>query len=197
MTDRTWRPTPGQVALIEPEGTSDICITGVVMPGDNGAVTIDLGASPDPLSEGAAVVVSFFAPDALYRVRAMAHAHDGGTAVVNLDLIDVERVQRRKAGRAQTSGTAALTGFDDTGTFVTATGEVVDVGSGGCRVRMDTAFRAGASTTLSIRLPDGITVASGVDVHEERELVTGRFEYRLEFTALPPDAQARLSELAG
>ena len=191
-----WRPSPGQVALIEPDGTGDVCLTGVVMLTQDGQVTIDLGASPDALAGGSAVLVSFFAPDALYRVKAMAHSHGDEKAVVDLDMIDVERVQRRGSPRVRTAGVAALTAFDTAGEFVVTVGETIDVGPGGCRVRMPSPFRASAAPTLSIRLADGTTVVTTVDVAEERELVTGRFEYRLQFTTLPDDVEQRLAGLA-
>ena len=192
-----WRPAPGQLALIEPEGSSDICLTGVVMPADDGVVTVDLGASPDALKGGGQVLVSFFAPDALYRVTANARTHEDAQAVIDLDVLEIERVQRRSRPRARAATAAALTAFDSSGEFVVVVGETIDVGLGGCRVRMPQAFRASSTPTLSLRLPDGTTVVTPVETHEERELVSGRFEYRLEFVGLADDDEKRLTTLAG
>jgi hypothetical protein len=70
-----FRATAGQVALIEPqEGGHPLPkpatpLTGVVGPGTDGELTI-MGVSSSDLDNGTEVVVSIFAPEALYRIRA-------------------------------------------------------------------------------------------------------------------------------
>src|SRR5687768_986820 len=91
-----WRPAPGQVALIEVEDGHE-CLTGVVVDDAGEPVVIDLGASPDLPQENCEVVASFFAPDALYRMRAKAAHHDHLESVIDLTIEDIERVQRRSA----------------------------------------------------------------------------------------------------
>lgn len=196
MTNQ-WRPAPGQVALIEPEGGTDLVITGVVMPAEDGLVTVDLGASPGRVESGSRVTVSFFAPDALYRFTAEASTHEGHEGFLDLDVVDVERVQRRNGPRASAITPAALTAFDADGVFTVEVGETVDVGSGGCRVRTAQPFRAAPRATVSIRLPDGTAVVAPVVIQEERELVTGRFEYRLTFEALADRDRDHLVSLTG
>ena len=100
MSD-SWRPVPGQVALIEyaevdasPE--TQACLTGLVLSDSDGHVTVDLGAS-GPLDETRAeIVVSFFSPDALYRVHATAR-RGSPPAIIELD--NVQQVER-EIGRA-------------------------------------------------------------------------------------------------
>src|SRR5438132_12297499 len=93
-----WRPAAGQIALIEPVDASPgrDCLTGVVVPGER--ILVDLGASPRPDTDVADVVVSFFAPDALYRLSAKATQEADG--LLSLDVGSIERVQRRSAPRA-------------------------------------------------------------------------------------------------
>lgn len=189
----SWRPTPGQVALIEVDERDD-CLTGVVLPGDKGAVVIDLGASPDRPTEPCAVFVSFFAPDALYKVQGTARPHRK-EAVIDLDIVSVERVQRRMSARAHVEVHAALTAFDDDGAFVSVVGQTMDIGEGGCRVRTAVPFPAQQSPTISLHLPDGRTLAAAAEVLQA-EAVDGHFEYRLAFLEVEKDGKAQLAELA-
>jgi len=189
----SWRPTPGQVALVELDERDD-CLTGVVVPSSEGKVTIDLGASPGRPTEPCEVFVSFFAPDALYKVRGTARPH-AKDAVIDLTIADVERVQRRTASRARVTAHAALTVFDDDGAFLSVVGRTIDVGEGGCRVRTTMPFPSQRSPTVSIQLPDGRTLAAAAEILQASS-VDGRFEYRLAFLELEKDERAQLAELA-
>jgi hypothetical protein len=189
----SWRPTPGQVALIELDERDD-CLTGVVLPGYDPAVVIDLGASPAVPKEPCHVYVSFFAPDALYKVRGTASPH-GEDALIDLSIESVERVQRRTAARARVAVHAALTAFTDDGAFVSVVGKTIDIGEGGCRVRTSMPFPAQKSPTISLQLPDGGTLAASSEILQA-ETVDGHFEYRLAFMELEKDGRTQLAELA-
>lgn len=189
----SWRPTPGQVALVEVDQRDD-CLTGVVVPSSEHEVTIDLGASPGPPTEACGVFVSFFAPDALYKVRGTAHPRDNET-VIGLTIDDVERVQRRAMARAKVVVHAALTAFDDDGAFLSVVGKTIDVGEGGCRVRTAMPFPPQKSPTISIQLPDGRTLAAAAEILQASS-VDRQFEYRLAFLELEKDERAQLAELA-
>jgi hypothetical protein len=186
-----WKPAPGQVALIE-LGEDGQRLTGVVMKGEQGAVAVNIGASAGPPSPRE-VLVSFFSPDALYRVRATATPRGNQEAIVDLMVHEVERVQRRASERVRTALAAALTAFDDQGGFACVVGETVDVGPGGCRVRARQRFPEGLEPTVSLRLPDGGTaVVPGRLLEAEPD--GDRFSHRVAFAAV---AEADRTRLAG
>lgn len=189
----SWRPTPGQVALVELEERDD-CLTGVVVPSSEGEVTIDLGASPGRPTEQCTVSVSFFAPDALYRVSGTARPHPKD-AVIDLTIHEVERVQRRTSPRATVTIRAALSVFDDDGAFLSVVGKTIDIGEGGCRVRTSMPFPSQKSPTVSVHLPDGRTLAAAAEILQATS-IDGRFEYRLAFLELEKDERTQLAELA-
>ena len=189
-----WKPSAGQVALIEVDDESDQCLTGVVMAGE-GPVVVDLGSSPRPPLESYEVTASFFAPDALYPVRATAAAHPEQGALIDLTVHEVERVQRRQAERARVSIPVALTAFDDPGDFVSITGQTVDLGPGGCRVRTQTLFPPGCDPTVSLRLPDGDTMVVLAQVLQATSDADA-WEYRLAFMDVDDGDGKRLSDLA-
>jgi hypothetical protein len=191
---REWKPSPGQVTLIEPTSGADECLTGVVLEGEEGAVVVDLGASPSP-DPGSEVVASFFTPQALYRVRATASPQGERAAVIALHVKDVERVQRRESPRARLALPVVLSDFDSSGEPVSVVGETIDVGPGGCRVLTTKPFPAGGDPTVSLQLPGGDTVVALAAILQA-QAASGRWSYRLVFTGLEePDAD-RLADLA-
>ena len=192
----SWRPVPGQVALIEIDGVDGL-LTGVVIDeeGDSQPVVVDLGASPRPPSAECEVVVSFFAPDALYRVTATAVPHRGASdAVIDLRVHDVERVQRRQAPRASHELHAVLSNFDDPGALVSVVGETVDLGEGGCRIRTERPFPAGCDPTVTLSLPDGTDVVV-LGAVLQSVAVDGVYEYRIVFLDIEDDDRSRLARL--
>lgn len=192
-----WRPAPGQVALIEVVGLDD-CLTGIVLEDDGveeAPVVIDLGASPRPPGEACEVVASFFAPDALYRVSAVAVPHDGGAAaVIDLRVRDIERVQRRQAPRARQNFRAVLSNFDDPGALISVVGETIDVSEGGCRVRTSKMFPNGCDPTVTIALPGGEDVVTLGAVLQSIADSEG-YEYRIVFLEIDDDDRSRLARL--
>jgi hypothetical protein len=190
---------PGQVALIEyaddPPGETN-CLTGLVLGDTNGHVTVDLGAS-GPLADGVAeIVVSFFSPEALYRVRATARASDP-PAVIELDeVIDVERVQRRMFPRIPLRVPVVLSSFDELSTsgFPSVTGWTIDVGPGGLRVETQRPFPSGADPTVDIHLDAGQQIVARTRV-VLADLEDAHCEYRLAFTDLSDEDEAVINHL--
>ena len=209
-----WRPAPGQVALIEVVGLDD-CLTGVVLdattelaeaaraaaaddgePGGSldGAVAVDLGASPGPPEAECEVIASFFAPDALYRITATAVPRSTSAKVIDLRVHDVERVQRRSAPRARLTIPAVLSNFDDPGSFLSVLGETIDVGEGGCRVRTAKAFPSGCDPTVTLSLPNGPDIVTLGAVLQSL-FVDGAYEYRIVFLEVDDDDRSRLARV--
>lgn len=192
-----WKPTPGQVALIEPSGAdSSECLTGVVIEDHGQDVVIDLGASPHPPDHDVEVVASFFAPDALYRLTGVAHPHEERHSLIDLSVAQIERVQRRNAPRSQSSLEAVLSNLDDPGELVSIVGTTIDVGTGGCRVRTNQPFPIGGDPTVSISLPDGSQVMALGAILQSR-LVDDTWEYRIVFLEIEDESRKRLAEIVG
>ncbi len=187
-----WRPAPGQVALLQFGGATEL--TGIVLDSEEGPVVVNVGSAlpPEPEVE---VVASFFAPEALYRVRAVASRHGGDDALVDLQVHSVERVQQRSSPRARLALPVTLVNLDGTSQPLAVAGETVDVGAGGCRVRTALPFPPGSDPTVSLRLPDGETVVAQAAVLQMQP-VMGQWEYRLVFLSLEEADRRRLQDLA-
>jgi hypothetical protein len=190
-----WKPMPGQVALIEMSDGGNECLTGVVIEGDDGPVVVDLGASPRPAEPECEVVASFFAPDALYRMTATLSPHGTASAIIDLRIHDIERVQRRTAPRARVKVPVVLSNFDDPGAFQSIVGETIDVGEGGCRVLLDKPFPSGCDPTVTLQLPSGETIVALGAVLQANVASSGKYEYRLVFLELEDVDRLRLADL--
>jgi hypothetical protein len=180
-----WRPTPGQIALIEPMDTSDV-LTGVVVPASR--LTVDLGASPRPKSPTSDVIASFFAADALYKLTGKATVESDG--LVTIDVASVERVQRRATPRALVSLPVKLT--VPTGT--TLSGETIDVSAGGCRVTTADPWSTEADPEVWIDMPDGEALVTSARVVTS-DLTGNGWEYRLSVPGIAPGDRDRLTRL--
>jgi hypothetical protein len=192
-------PVPGQVALIEfveEPGGDATCLTGLVLGDTNGHVTVDLGGS-GPLAEGVGeIVVSFFSPDALYRVRATARPSDP-PAVIELDqVLDVERVQRRVFPRIPLRVPVVLSSFDEPSTsgFPSVKGWTIDFGPGGLRVETLMPFPSGADPTVDIYLDDERQIVARTRV-VLADLEESHCEYRLAFTELSDTDEALINRV--
>jgi len=194
-----WKPAPGQVALIELTGGGNDCLTGVVVEDQGSEVVVDLGASPLPPTPECEVVASFFAPDALYRMTATLHPHGGKSAIIDLRVHDIERVQRRTASRARTTIPVVLSNFDDPsadGTFASIVGESIDIGEGGCRVLLPKPFPSGCDPTVTLQLGDGEDIVALAAILQANATGDGTYEYRLVFLELEDADRLRLADLA-
>ena len=182
-----WLPMPGMVALLEPRtaGREHDLLTGIVLP-DATRLLVDLGASPG-VRGSEDVMASFFASDALYKLDATATPTGSGT-VVELDVHEVERVQRRSEPRAKVRLPVTVGGGDS----MRLLAETVDVAASGCRIATERPLPAGADATLVIRVPgmdEPIVVEARV---LEVAAVGDHFEERLMFAAIRPADQAML-----
>lgn len=189
-----WRPTAGQIALIERDGDDDR-VTGVVLGASDGPIVIHLGGRP-VVSPGE-VVASFVGPDALYLVHATLSLHDGTDDTIDLVSHSVERVQRRSATRVALEVPVVLSNFDEPATgnsFASVRGQSVDMGEGGCRVRVADPFPAGCDPTVSIELPSGRTVVALAAISQAVELPDGH-EYRLVFLEIDQADRAAISKV--
>jgi hypothetical protein len=157
---------------------------------------IDLGASPHPAESPCDVVVSFFTPEALYRVTGVATERAQSPGLLDLEPHDIERVQRRSVPRARVGLPVALSAFDQSGDFSSVTGDTLDLGSGGCRVITNRPFVRGVDPTLSITMPEGPPVVVLAEVLERVPDDHGdRTEYRLRFLTVDDDDLVRLKAL--
>lgn len=190
----TWRPAPGQVALIELVDDPDQCVTGIILGGNDKELAVSIGGSPPPTDPSSEVLVSFFSPDALYRVRATVSPRPEQQSVIDLTVQAVERVQRRSDHRTRLTAPAALTGFDEAGRFAVAVGQTVDIGRGGCRIMADEELPPDVDPAVSLRLADGHTVVATAHILQT-EADAGRVSYRVAFVALPEGDAKRLAAL--
>lgn len=195
----SFHPTAGQIALIEPDRASPL--TGTVDAGNSDGLTLMELSSPD-LADGSEVVVSIFAPEALYRIRAAAHWSACGRLAIQ-PIHDIERIERRSWPRHALHIDvilAALDGPDDELTGVS--GHTIDIGVAGMRVKTIGRLPAGADVTVMLTLPDGgrlvarTTVVSAVSV-VSAPTGDGGCEYRLAFDPLDNIDAARLMALVG
>ncbi|MGH9042441.1 MAG: PilZ domain-containing protein [Acidimicrobiia bacterium] len=186
-----WRPTPGQIALIEPVGASPgrDCLTGVVVPDER--IVVDLGASPRPDGDVTEVMASIFAPEALYRLTAKATLEPDGLLV--LDVAGVEKVQRRNAPRARLALPVRMGMGERTPTTIVS-GETIDLSTGGCRITTDRPWPDDSDPVLSIDLPDGGAVVTPARVITV-DLSGDGWEYRLAYPTMTADDRERLSRL--
>lgn len=179
------------IALVEPIDRAD-CLTGVVVPGDR-RILIDLGASPVIAGGQEAVIASFFAPEALYKLHGVATASPGG--LIELLVDEVERVQRRSAARARVTCPVSLAAFDGPSGFTTVRGETIDLAPGGCRVSTERPFPPGVDPTVTITLPGTDSPVVALAHVLESDSAPGHYEYRMVFHELAAEDADRLREL--
>jgi len=158
-----FRPGPGQVALVEYPGEPG-AMTGLITAGGEERIAIDLGAQAPPAPEEP-VIVSVYAPDALYRLRGTARAARPEGVIVLEPVHDVERIQRR----------------------------TLDIGLGGLRV-LTLRPVPHRDPTVMFTLPTGRSIVGATLVLSEDASGEG-YEVRLSFKDLDPDDVVALREL--
>jgi hypothetical protein len=178
------------------EGAEGTVLTGLVVKDEGGEVTIDLGSSGPPPADGSEVVASVFAPEALYRLYATAHAGRGG--LVALDPVhQVERVQRRSWPRRALHLAVTLVPLQGTGTdadFTGISGRTVDVGVGGMRVETIRPLPGGVDPSVMMTLSDGTSMFLPTRI-VHADIGRDSCEYRLAFHELQEEDAARLAAL--
>jgi hypothetical protein len=191
--DLDFSPGLGQVALVECVAHPEVRLTGLVTSEVEGRVTIDLGPArplPDPSEE---LLVSVFAPSALYRIRAMAKGA-GADGVIVLDPVhDVERVQRRNAKRAPLNVGVTLSCVDGPSpTIQSVVGRTVDIGVGGVRVVTLRPLPDGDPTVI-LTLPGGAEIVAHTEVLAV-EASDESYEYRLAMRELAEEDELAVRE---
>jgi PilZ domain len=184
--DSSWYPPVREIALIEPAhaGQGLTCLTGVVSSVEDRHVRIDLDAGAILPEERDDVVVSFFRPEALYRLKGTAVLHLGPPPAIDLDVHESEQIQRRAAPRLECDLPVELSALDGEGSFSTVLGHTVDVGPGGCHVVTDRAYDISSDPTVTLKMPDGAQVVALARVVGASRDNRGSHHYRLVFAAL-------------
>jgi PilZ domain len=198
-----FQPTAGQIALIEPvalglgDRGSDCrhAITGVVQSAGTEVLTI-MGLSSHDLVDHAAVVVSIFAPEALYRIDALAHWGESGRLLIE-PIRDVERIQRRRWPRHAVHVNVTLASLDEGDDSIGGVaGRTIDLGMGGLRVETIRRLTPGADLTVMFTLPDGARVVARTTVISAAVSDDG-CEYGLAFNELEDADATHLMALVG
>ena len=190
-----WTIRRGHLVLIEPEGVdSESCLTGLVeaIPDDK-TVVVDLGSSPRLGPLPCPVQVSLYTPEAFYHASAQASANGPDERVVCLHMNEVEAIPRRAARLAATIP-IGLAGFDHLGSFVSASGETIDLSAGGCRVKVDAPLPNHGPAALMVPIDDGVPIVALAAIKEETQR-RRVWEYRLSFLRITEDDAERLTEL--
>ena len=187
-----FRPGPGQVALVEYPGEQEP-MTGLVTNGHEEHIAIDLGAQA-PAVPQEPVIVSVYAPDALYRLRGNARAARPDGVIVLEPVLDVERIQRRSAARVPIQVGVTLSFLDDPGPMIESiVGRTLDIGLGGLRVLTLRPIPK-RDPTVMFTLPTGRSIVGATLVLSEDPTDEG-YEVRLSFQDLDPDDVVALREL--
>jgi hypothetical protein len=197
----SFHPSDGQVALIELDdlgqhGTDRTGpLTGMVDGGSTEILTL-LGVSSSDLVDGTEVVVSIFAPEALYRIRATAHWGPFGKLAIE-PIYDVQRIERRNWPRHALHINVTLVALDGPGDDVTGVaGRTLDLGVAGLRVETIRRLPPGADLTVMLTLPDGGRLVARTTM-VAAQVSDDSCEYRLAFDALDDIDAARLMALVG
>ena len=188
-----FRPGPGQVALVEYPGAHQP-MTGLVTNGHQEQIAIDLGAQAPPAAPDEPIVVSVYAPDALYRLRGTARPARPEGVIVLEPVLDVERIQRRSAARVPIQVGVTLSCLDDPGPMIESiVGRTLDIGLGGLRV-LTLRPVPKREPTVMFTLPTGRSIVGATLVLSEDSTDDG-YEVRLSFQDLDPDDVVALREL--
>jgi hypothetical protein len=190
----TYRPLPGQVALLERPGAGDNDMTGLVGAADDDHFEIDLGLGNAVALEPEEVVVNVCAPEALYRLSAKASPGRGQGIVVLTDVHELERIQRRTAVRVPIRLGVSLACLDDPSAGLQAvSGYTIDIGVGGVQVQTLRPL-PDCDPTVMLTLPDGTRVAALSLVLQTTPYGDG-YRSRLCFQDLPAEDMTALSAL--
>jgi hypothetical protein len=181
------------VALVEYPG-AEAPMTGLVTNGQAEHIAIDLGVQAPPPATDGPIVVSVYAPDALYRLRGTARAARPEGVIVLEPVIDVERIQRRSAARVPIQVGITLSFLDDPSLPIESiVGRTLDIGLGGLRV-LTLRTVPKRDPTVMFTLPTGRSIVGATLVLSEDSTDEG-YEVRLSFRDLDPDDVVALREL--
>jgi hypothetical protein len=180
------------VALVEYPGNHGP-LTGLITNGGHQErIAIDLGAQA-PLSTDE-IVVSVYAPDALYRLHATAVPSRPDGVIVLEPVHEVERIQRRSAARVPIQVGVTLSFLDDPAPLIESiVGRTLDIGLGGLRV-LTLRPVPHRDPTVMFTLPTGRGIVGAALVLSEDQTDEG-YECRLAFEDLDADDVVALREL--
>jgi hypothetical protein len=168
-------------------------MTGLVTNGQEEQIAIDLGAQA-PAVPTEPVVVSVYAPDALYRLRGNARPARPEGVIVLEPVLDVERIQRRSAARVPIQVGVTLSFLDGPSPMIESiVGRTLDIGLGGLRV-LTLRPVPKRDPTVMFTLPTGRSLVGATLVLSEDRTDEG-YEVRLSFQDLDPDDVVALREL--
>ncbi|MBV8560556.1 MAG: PilZ domain-containing protein [Acidimicrobiia bacterium] len=180
------------MALVEYPGAQEP-MTGLVTNGQE-QIAIDLGAQVPPPTFEEPIVVSVFAPDALYRLRGTARPARPDGVIVLEPVFDVERIQRRSAARVPIQVGVTLSFLDDPSPMIESiVGRTLDIGLGGLRV-LTLRPVPQREPTVMFTLPTGRSIVGAALVLSEDSTDEG-YEVRLSFQDLDSDDVVALREL--
>lgn len=179
----------GLTALVE---SGSLQATGLVT-GLNG-VRVEVTCDDDipPGAEHDKIVVSVFAPDALYRLTGSATL--AGRVVTTEDNTTVDRVQRRKWPRRRMDMPVTLCPVSDGSRVEGVPGRTIDVSIGGLCVETLRPVAGEGDPMVILSLPDGTTVVSSAATVAVEDLGDG-WRYRLAFRDLDTHDAGRLAAL--
>jgi hypothetical protein len=169
-------------------------MTGLVTNGHQEQIAIDLGSQAPPVPTEP-IVVSVYAPDALYRLRGTAKRARPDGVIVLEPVHDVERIQRRSAARVPIQIGVVLSFLDDPSPLMieSIVGRTLDIGLGGLRV-LTLRPVPKRDPTVMFTLPTGRSIVGSTLVLSEDTSAEG-YEVRLSFQDLDPDDVVALREL--
>jgi PilZ domain len=179
----------GQTALVE-GGTVEA--TGTVAAVEGGVVVVSCDQECWPTGESRQVVISIFAPDALYRLSGKASSD--GRDVVGEQNMAFERIQRRRWPRRRMDLPVTLCPVSDGARVGGIPGRTVDVSVGGVCVETLRPVEGGGDPMVILSLPDGTSIVINTSTVAVEDLSDG-WRYRLAFRDLDPNDAGRLAEL--
>src|SRR3954464_4457384 len=168
-------------------------MTGLVTNGQTEHIAIDLGAQAPLAPPDEPIVVSVYAPDALYRLRGTARAARPEGVIVLEPVHDVERIQRRSAARVPIQVGVVLSFLDDGPMIESVVGRTLDIGLGGLRVLTLRPVPKRDPTGM-FTLPTGRSIVGATLVLSEDAADEG-YEVRLSFQVLDANDVVALREL--
>ena len=179
----------GLTALLESGGSQ---VTGSVAAVDGSGVTITCDEMGWEDVDSAVVLISVFAPDALYRIS-------GAAVVKGLDVMagqdaQVERVQRRRWPRRRIDLPVTLCPVVDGRRVEGVSGRTVDVGVGGLCVETLREVPGEGDPMVILSLPDGTSVVALTSTVAAEDLGDG-WRYRLAFLDIDAHDAGRIADV--
>jgi hypothetical protein len=179
----------GLTALVE---IGPLEITGQVTELDGVHVTVTADADVPGEAELDKVLISVFAPSALFRISGSARR--AGRDVTTEDNTTIDRIQRRKWPRRRMDMAVTLCPVADGMRVEGVPGRTIDVSIGGLCVETLRPVEGEGDPMVILSLPDGTSIVSSAATVAVEDLGDG-WRYRLAFRDLDPHDAGRLAAL--